>query len=72
LQAGATIADIPQVRFPRKRWDLFWRASQWTTQYNPVTNMKTLDRQKLNVVNKTRSNMFGWRSQFMAEIITHH
>lgn len=26
--------------------------------------MKTLDRQKLDVVNQTRSNLFGWRSQF--------
>lgn len=26
--------------------------------------MKTLDRQKLDVVNKTRSNIFGWRGQF--------
>ena len=23
--------------------------------------MKTLDRKKLDVVNKTRSNLFGWR-----------
>jgi len=26
--------------------------------------MKTLARQKLDVVNKTRSNIFGWRGQF--------
>lgn len=26
--------------------------------------MKTLNRQKLDVVNKTRSNIFGWRGQF--------
>lgn len=26
--------------------------------------MKTLDRQKLDVVNQTRSNLFGWRDQF--------
>ena len=26
--------------------------------------MRTLDRQKLNVVNKTRSTIFGWRGQF--------
>lgn len=29
--------------------------------------MKTLDRQKLDVVNKTRSNIFGWRGQFTPE-----
>ena len=26
--------------------------------------MKTPDRQKLDVTNKTRSNIFGWRGQF--------
>ena len=26
--------------------------------------MKTLDRQKLDVFNQTRSNFFGWRGQF--------
>jgi hypothetical protein len=26
--------------------------------------MKTLDRQKLDVINKTRRNIFGWRGQF--------
>ena len=26
--------------------------------------MKTLDRQKLEVVNQTRSSLFGWRGQF--------
>lgn len=26
--------------------------------------MKPLDRQKLDVVNQTRSNIFGWRGQF--------
>ena len=26
--------------------------------------MKTLDRQKLNVTNRMRSNIFGWRGQF--------
>jgi hypothetical protein len=26
--------------------------------------MKPLDRQKLDVVNQTRSNLFGWRGQF--------
>lgn len=31
--------------------------------------MKTLDRQKLDVTNKTRSNIFGWRGQFTAEFI---
>ena len=34
---------------------IFKRASQ---------QMKTLDRQKLDVVNKMRSNVFGWRGQF--------
>ncbi len=29
--------------------------------------MNTLDRQKLDVVNKTRSNIFGWRGQFTSE-----
>ena len=29
--------------------------------------MKTLDRQKLDVVNPTRSNLFGWRGQFTPE-----
>jgi hypothetical protein len=29
--------------------------------------MKTLDRQKLDVVHKTRSNIFGWRGQFTPE-----
>ena len=31
--------------------------------------MKTLDRQKLDVVNKTRSNIFGWRGQFTPEFV---
>lgn len=31
--------------------------------------MKTLDRQKLDVTNKTRSNIFGCRGQFMPEFI---
>ena len=31
--------------------------------------MKTLDRQKLDVVNNTRSNIFGWRGQFTPEFI---
>jgi len=30
--------------------------------------MKSLDREKLNVVNKTRSNLFGWRGQFTPEL----
>lgn len=29
--------------------------------------MKTLARQKLDVVNQTRSNLFGWRDQFTAD-----
>ena len=31
--------------------------------------MNTLDRQKLDVVNKTRSNIFGWRGQFTPEFV---
>ena len=31
--------------------------------------MRTLDRQKLNVVNQTRSNLFGWRGQFAPEFV---
>jgi len=31
--------------------------------------MKPLDRQKLDVVNKTRSNIFGWRGQFTPEFV---
>ena len=31
--------------------------------------MKPLDRQKLNVVNKTRSNIFGWCGQSTPEFI---
>ena len=31
--------------------------------------MKTLDRQKLDVVNKTRSNVFAWRGQFTPEFV---
>ena len=31
--------------------------------------MKTLDRQKLDVVNQTRSNIFGWRGQFTPEYV---
>jgi hypothetical protein len=31
--------------------------------------MKTLDRQKLDVVNQTRRNLFGWRSQFTPEFV---
>jgi hypothetical protein len=30
--------------------------------------MKPFDRQKLDVVNKTRSNIFGWRGQFTPEL----
>lgn len=33
--------------------------------------MKTLDRQKLDVVNKTRSNLFGWRGLFTPEFVRH-
>ena len=32
--------------------------------------MKTLDRQKRDVVNKTRSNIFGRRRQFTPEFAT--
>ena len=31
--------------------------------------MKTLDRQKQDVVNKTRSNIFGWRGKFAPEFV---
>ncbi len=31
--------------------------------------MRTLDRHKLDVVNKTRSNIFGWRGQFTPEFV---
>lgn len=31
--------------------------------------MKTLDRQELDVVNQTRSNLFGWRDQFTPEFV---
>lgn len=31
--------------------------------------MKTLDRQKLDVVDKKRSNIFGWRGQFTPEFV---
>ena len=31
--------------------------------------MKTLDRQKLNAINKTRSNIFCWRGQFTPEFV---
>jgi hypothetical protein len=31
--------------------------------------MKPLDRQKLDLVNKTRSNIFGWRGQFAPEFV---
>ncbi len=33
--------------------------------------MKTLDRQQLDVVNKTRSNIFGWRGQFTPEFVAY-
>ena len=33
--------------------------------------MKTLDRQRLDVVNKTRSNIFGWRGQFTPEFVAY-
>jgi tRNA G10 N-methylase Trm11 len=33
--------------------------------------MKTLDRQKLDVANKTRSNIFGWRGQFTPEFVAY-
>jgi hypothetical protein len=28
--------------------------------------MKTLNRPKMDAVNQTRSNLFGWRGQFLA------
>jgi hypothetical protein len=33
--------------------------------------MKSLDRQKLDVTNKTRSNIFGWRGQFTPEFVAY-
>ncbi len=33
--------------------------------------MKTLDRQRLDVVHKTRSNIFGWRGQFKPEFVAY-
>jgi hypothetical protein len=30
---------------------------------------ETLDRHKLDVVNQTRSNLFGWRGQFTPEFV---
>ncbi len=33
--------------------------------------MRTLDRQKLDVTNKTRSNIFGWRGQFTPEFVAY-
>ncbi len=31
--------------------------------------MRILDREKLDVVNKTRSNIFGWRGSFTPEFV---
>lgn len=31
--------------------------------------MKTLDRQELDVVSQTRSDLFGWRGQFTPEFV---
>ena len=31
--------------------------------------MKTLDRQKLDVINQAQSNLFGWRGQFTSEFV---
>jgi len=31
--------------------------------------MKLLDRQKLDVADQTRSNLFGWRGQFTPESV---
>jgi hypothetical protein len=31
--------------------------------------MKPFDHQKLDVVNQTRSNIFGWRGQFTPEFV---
>ncbi len=33
--------------------------------------LKPLDRQKLDVVNQTWSNIFGWRGQFTPEFVRH-
>jgi len=37
--------------------------------FNSVEQMKTLDRQKLDVVNQTRSNISGWRGQFPPKFV---
>ena len=34
--------------------------------------MKTLDRQKLDATNKTRSNIFGWRGQSTPVLVGEH
>lgn len=37
--------------------------------FNPASSqMKTLDRQKLDMANKTRSNIFGWRGQLSKKL----
>ena len=35
----------------------------------PMTTMKTLDRQRLDVVTKKRSNIFGWRGQLTPKFV---
>jgi len=35
----------------------------------PTATVRTLDRQRLDVVKKTRSNIFGWRGQFTPEFV---
>lgn len=38
--------------------------------FNPASqHMKNFDRQRLNVVNKTRSNLFGRRGQFTSGLV---
>jgi hypothetical protein len=38
--------------------------------FHPTSQqMKSLNHQKLDVVNKTRSNIFGWRGQFTPESV---
>jgi hypothetical protein len=34
-----------------------------------IEAVKPLDRQELDVVNQTRSNLFGWRGQFTPEFV---
>ena len=47
-------------------------ATAYHTQFGRLAStVRTLDRQKLDVVNKTRSNIFGWRGQFTPEFVAY-